>query len=145
MYCLFFFFFKQKTAYEMRISDWSSECALPIWPGPCTAWKGRGAGHSLIARQGGADGATHLPTGLFTDTQGRRNERAKTSRISRRQIGLHGNGIHARSKLSCIHGLHEHAGRLCLPTAHPPQGAFPTPLRPIHTLGRTNRKSALEG
>src|SRR3546814_6631668 len=27
---LFFFFFKQKTAYEMRISDWSSECALPI-------------------------------------------------------------------------------------------------------------------
>src|SRR3546814_10379509 len=28
--CLFFFF-KQKTAYEMRISDWSSTCALPIW------------------------------------------------------------------------------------------------------------------
>src|SRR3546814_3430892 len=25
-----FFFFKQKTAYEMRISDWSSTCALPI-------------------------------------------------------------------------------------------------------------------
>src|SRR3546814_13052381 len=25
-----FFFFKQKTAYEMRISDWSSDCALPI-------------------------------------------------------------------------------------------------------------------
>src|SRR3546814_7339704 len=24
------FFFKQKTAYEMRISDWSSACALPI-------------------------------------------------------------------------------------------------------------------
>src|SRR3546814_401681 len=29
---LFFFFFKQKTAYEMRISDWSSTCALPILP-----------------------------------------------------------------------------------------------------------------
>src|SRR3546814_16750186 len=28
----FFFFFKQKTAYEMRISDWSSTCALPIYP-----------------------------------------------------------------------------------------------------------------
>src|SRR3546814_3985746 len=26
----FIFFFKQKTAYEMRISDWSSDCALPI-------------------------------------------------------------------------------------------------------------------
>src|SRR3546814_4895511 len=25
MYCCFFFFFKQKTAYEMRISDWSSD------------------------------------------------------------------------------------------------------------------------
>src|SRR3546814_2152334 len=25
MFCLFFFFFKQKTAYEMRISDWSSD------------------------------------------------------------------------------------------------------------------------
>src|SRR3546814_3639505 len=25
MYGLFFFFFKQKTAYEMRISDWSSD------------------------------------------------------------------------------------------------------------------------
>src|SRR3546814_10590622 len=28
-YCVVFFF-KQKTAYEMRISDWSSTCALPI-------------------------------------------------------------------------------------------------------------------
>src|SRR3546814_12935804 len=25
MYSIFFFFFKQKTAYEMRISDWSSD------------------------------------------------------------------------------------------------------------------------
>src|SRR3546814_3108907 len=25
MECVFFFFFKQKTAYEMRISDWSSD------------------------------------------------------------------------------------------------------------------------
>src|SRR3546814_16043629 len=25
VYCFFFFFFKQKTAYEMRISDWSSD------------------------------------------------------------------------------------------------------------------------
>src|SRR3546814_2839520 len=28
------FFFKQKTAYEMRISDWSSDvCALPVFAG----------------------------------------------------------------------------------------------------------------
>src|SRR3546814_12336308 len=25
LWCVFFFFFKQKTAYEMRISDWSSD------------------------------------------------------------------------------------------------------------------------
>src|SRR3546814_8808663 len=25
MFCMFFVFFKQKTAYEMRISDWSSD------------------------------------------------------------------------------------------------------------------------
>src|SRR3546814_6575355 len=31
MYRWFLFFFKQKTAYEMRISDWSSTCALPIY------------------------------------------------------------------------------------------------------------------
>src|SRR3546814_2861047 len=34
LFCLFFFFFKQKTAYEMRISDWSSDvCSsdLPVY------------------------------------------------------------------------------------------------------------------
>src|SRR3546814_7488496 len=29
MFCIFFFF-KQKPAYDMRISDWSSDVALPI-------------------------------------------------------------------------------------------------------------------
>src|SRR3546814_20976929 len=29
---LFFFFFKQKTAYELRISDWSSDvCSSDLW------------------------------------------------------------------------------------------------------------------
>src|SRR3546814_5310791 len=33
--CLFFFFFKQKTAYEMRISDWSSDvCSSDLIPEP---------------------------------------------------------------------------------------------------------------
>src|SRR3546814_8932173 len=31
--CVFFFFFKQKTAYEMRISDWSSDvCSSDLQP-----------------------------------------------------------------------------------------------------------------
>src|SRR3546814_2891630 len=28
---MYFFFYKQKTAYEMRISDWIQTCALPIY------------------------------------------------------------------------------------------------------------------
>src|SRR3546814_3313258 len=33
---LYFFFFKQKTAYEMRISDWSSDvCSSDLW----RAWR----------------------------------------------------------------------------------------------------------
>src|SRR3546814_2462119 len=33
MLLLVFFFFKQKTAYEMRISDWSSDvCSSDLWP-----------------------------------------------------------------------------------------------------------------
>src|SRR3546814_554731 len=34
--CCFFFFFKQKTAYEMRISDWSSDvCSSDLEQGAC--------------------------------------------------------------------------------------------------------------
>src|SRR3546814_10724764 len=34
-YCMCFFFFKQKTAYEMRISDWSSDvCSSDLLPLP---------------------------------------------------------------------------------------------------------------
>src|SRR3546814_7149706 len=39
---LFFFFFKQKTAYEMRISDWSSDvCSSDLEAGD------RGRGHAV--------------------------------------------------------------------------------------------------
>src|SRR3546814_3724501 len=40
---LLFFFFKQKTAYEMRISDWIQTCALPISVAP------RMLGNDIIA------------------------------------------------------------------------------------------------
>src|SRR3546814_13289448 len=32
LYALWFFFFKQKTAYEMRISDWSSDVCSSVLP-----------------------------------------------------------------------------------------------------------------
>src|SRR3546814_8738713 len=62
LFCLLcFFFFKQKTAYEMRISDWSSDvCSSDLLVG-----RGRGLAlhdgigldhlHDDAVRQGGAD------------------------------------------------------------------------------------------
>src|SRR3546814_6998589 len=53
---LLFFFFKQKTAYEMRISDWSSDvCSSDLGLRP----HGHGGGHTraattLVAPTGGA-------------------------------------------------------------------------------------------
>src|SRR5213082_3679636 len=37
-----FFFFKQKTAYEIVSGDWIQTCALPIWPlpDPCLPTRG---------------------------------------------------------------------------------------------------------
>src|SRR3546814_10030310 len=33
-FCVYVFFFKQTTAYEMRISDWSSDvCSSDLWAG----------------------------------------------------------------------------------------------------------------
>src|SRR3546814_10376641 len=45
-YCIFFFF-KQKTAYEMRISDWSSDvCSSDLGLASCPQMRGH---HTLIA------------------------------------------------------------------------------------------------
>src|SRR3546814_8630994 len=44
-FCLFFFFFKQKTAYEMRISDWSSDvCSSDLVDKPADAFRRAAAG-----------------------------------------------------------------------------------------------------
>src|SRR3546814_6549256 len=51
--CYFFFFFKQKTAYEMRISDWSSDCALPISSPPLVSARRWRLSCSLRARSTG--------------------------------------------------------------------------------------------
>src|SRR3546814_1008482 len=52
--CLIFFFFKQKTAYEMRISDWSSDvCSSDLNYGRAFAViKRRGAGQYEQCRAG---------------------------------------------------------------------------------------------
>src|SRR3546814_6104326 len=59
LYCSFvcFFFFKQKTAYEMRISDWSSDVCSSDLQGfedegvaVARACGGRGLDHRIFAR-----------------------------------------------------------------------------------------------
>src|SRR3546814_3665912 len=50
LYVVFFFFFKQKTAYEMRISDWSSDvCSSDL----CAASPARAGSHPATPRAGG--------------------------------------------------------------------------------------------
>src|SRR3546814_3225759 len=49
--CLFFFFFKQKTAYEMRISDWSSDvCSSDLFPNLCSICSANSTDSASIAR-----------------------------------------------------------------------------------------------
>src|SRR3546814_8820980 len=54
---MFFFFFKQKTAYEMRISDWSSDvCSSDLGPRGQTQGRCTGPGTDVqhrFARRGG--------------------------------------------------------------------------------------------
>src|SRR3546814_9095659 len=48
--CYFFFFFKQKTAYEMRISDWSSDvCSSDLHPSTVTGLAFNPKGRRLVA------------------------------------------------------------------------------------------------
>src|SRR3546814_2177361 len=53
-----FFFFKQKTAYEMRISDWSSDvCSSDLSPGYAPAVSSWSAGLKVVRCIGYDDGA----------------------------------------------------------------------------------------
>src|SRR3546814_15440733 len=55
MLVLLFFFFKQKTAYEMRISDWSSDvCSSDLGDGDRLHRQGLALGASLGHREEGA-------------------------------------------------------------------------------------------
>src|SRR3546814_1930064 len=63
-----FFFFKQKTAYEMRISDWSSDvCSSDLWSTRCST--------SSRARSSRAIGSMVL-LGTTEDGAGNRNQEA---------------------------------------------------------------------
>src|SRR3546814_1996172 len=53
-----FFFFKQKTAYEVRISVWSSDVCSSDLPGPCRVWEAKHANRAEVPiAQHGLDSA----------------------------------------------------------------------------------------
>src|SRR3546814_1129337 len=60
--CVLFFFFKQKTAYEMRISDWSSDvCSSDLLElGQIEAVEGRRVAAQHLGRLVGGDVVEHL-------------------------------------------------------------------------------------
>src|SRR3546814_3839968 len=65
LYIVYFFFFKQKTAYEMRISDWSSDvCSSDLSCGCATAAPQRGACGTAFRDE--IDCITHPPDRMDT-------------------------------------------------------------------------------
>src|SRR3546814_8132865 len=74
---LLFFFFKQKTAYEMRISDWSSDvCSsdlssrLGAQATACGRWRGAGdvqCGNGNSSDTGGGDRGARTPQGRYQE------------------------------------------------------------------------------
>src|SRR3546814_2163857 len=60
MFTLIFFFFKQKTAYEMRISDWSSDvCSSDLRATERRQLRTESAGWYLRPRGGVPEGCAH--------------------------------------------------------------------------------------
>src|SRR3546814_18661817 len=85
LWCFFVFFFKQKTAYEMRISDWSSDvCSsdLPVPPGL------RGGRRALLLPGPGEHGRDQRRHALWRDhaRQGRRQPPAERERAGDRPL-----------------------------------------------------------
>src|SRR3546814_3705205 len=86
MYVFVVFFFKQKTAYEMRISDWSSDvCSSDLAGVRCTQRTGAsrlaGAGAGRHHHRGGAGGTDQ---GTAGDAEHRSARHDVVARLDRR-------------------------------------------------------------
>src|SRR3546814_4794617 len=84
--CMYVFFFKQKTAYEMRISDWSSDvCSSDLWASWDRSASQPGTGVAIPASQSkraatGMDDPVAAATSASTDSN-RSEERRVRERV----------------------------------------------------------------
>src|SRR3546814_10076884 len=107
---VFFFFFKQKTAYEMRISDWSSDVcssdligqigfALHQLAAEIARHKGARIVHEPLARQIFEDVENLLGIFLVRDELAEVLERLERAELLRLAVGVGENrGGHGRSR-----------------------------------------------
>src|SRR3546814_326886 len=106
MVCFFFFFFKQKTAYEMRISDWSSDvCSsdLAIRNGAVVVQRGKNMADFLEY----VVNAHHIEKGLLLTRERR------VGQVFGRRRRAHGErpaAIGVEGGKSAAHGLLERSG-----------------------------------
>src|SRR3546814_13703317 len=83
--CLFFF--KQKTAYEMRISDWSSDVCSSDLLGEAAVRRGVAFGHGAAFSSAGAGAIMAITSAaLWPDSRRARSERASL-RSEERRVG----------------------------------------------------------
>src|SRR3546814_12238001 len=113
MNMLLFFFFKQKTAYEMRISDWSSDvcssdlaCRSPTRPFRNRSRKLHRTGADVRSYSGrqGAPGEQHCPNaqyGAYAETLDRRR-RSEERRVGKECVST------CRSRWSPSHSTKNH-------------------------------------
>src|SRR3546814_1809451 len=93
-----FFFFKQKTAYEMRISDWSSDvCSSDLLHHRDL---GRKAQHDVGGRQGVADEMAARAEAAFHIGE-MRIELLRDPRLDRRRRGAEPRGVDEIGRASC--------------------------------------------
>src|SRR3546814_4785815 len=80
-----FFFFKQKTAYEMRISDWSSDvCSSDLWGWPAAnwsaAWASRVKGRVMCQEKAAANSRKNPMPVSHTNIMGVRSEERRVGK-----------------------------------------------------------------
>src|SRR3546814_3304596 len=105
-YFVCLFFFKHKTAYEMRISDWSSDVCSSDLARQRSLLDCRG--HRYVFRDQGLDLLTHRRIGVLVGAQGIVGTRAPSRLIGCQCIladGSRGRRVVAMSFLAAIKGI----------------------------------------